>query len=272
MLKTEQSRGDIKLQQMNKFKEKLKRGIEVLGTWSVFDSPSVAEVLAIGGFDFIIIDLEHGPADMITATNIVRSTESLGCSPLIRVPKNEDWMILRALESGCHGIVVPQINSVLDAKRAIEAIFYHPKGNRGFSPFTRSGHYGNEDSIKLSENHNANTVSCLLVESKEGIDDLDNICSLHDIDIVYLGIYDISQSIGHPGDSNKSELIKILKSSVQIISQHSIAPGLLVQNVDDVKRYREWGAKMFAYKADCAILIDAVKSIRNDIIDRDIDA
>lgn len=235
-------------------KKKLRGGESVIGTWSVIPSPSVAEIIARASFDFIIIDMEHGPTSFETAENMIRAAEMNGCSPLLRVPSNLDWQILRGLEIGSHGIVVPQITSVKEARRAVKAIKYFPKGKRGFSPFTRAGGYTNEGADKLATLANRKTLTVLLVEGTEGISDLDAILKVPNIDVVYLGTYDLSQSAGYPGQPNHPEVLAYVKRCVRKIRKYGVAAGILVQSPEELKRSKKLGVQFLAYLVDCAIL------------------
>ncbi len=243
-------------------KDKLHDGKSVIGTWSTIPSPSVVEVIAQAGFDFIIIDMEHGPMSFETAENMVRAAETKGCTPLVRVSANLDWQILRALEIGAHGVVVPQVTSPKEAERAIKAIKYYPRGERGFSPFTRAGGYTNQDTNKLAAKANKKTLSVLLVEGIQGIAELDSILKVPDIDVIYLGTYDLSQSAGHPGQPNHPDVLAYIKSCVGKIKKHSVAPGILIQDQVELKRAQDLGIQFLAYLADCAILYKTCADIK----------
>ena len=122
-------------------KDKLKAGEVVLGTWTVISSPTLTEIMGSSGLDFIIIDHEHGPFNFDTSENMIRAAENVDCTPLIRVPENNQSYILRALEIGSHGILIPQIENKKEASYAVDSIYYSPKGNRGVSAFTRASNY-----------------------------------------------------------------------------------------------------------------------------------
>ena len=121
------------------FRERLAAGEVVVGTWSVIPSSWVAEVLAVAGLDFIIVDMEHGPSGFDVAAEMVRAAQLHGCAPLVRVPSLDESAILRALDLGPAGVVIPQVQSSEDVRRVIEYSKYPPIGQRGHSPFTRSG-------------------------------------------------------------------------------------------------------------------------------------
>lgn len=247
----------------NTLKERLRRGEAVLGTWCVMPSSSVANVIAVVGFDFVIIDMEHGPTSFEKAEDMVRAAEVGDCTPLIRVPCNQDWLILRALETGGHGVVVPQVITQDDARAAMNAMKYHPDGTRGFSPFTRAGGYTARGVEALAASANTKTLSVLLVEGVEGIGNLDSILDVPNIDVIYLGTYDLSQSAGHPGQPNHPEVLAYVDKCVRHIRDRGVATGSLAQSQDDVERLCSLGVQFIAYLADCALLHEACREVRD---------
>lgn len=247
----------------NLLKKRLSEGQPVIGTWSVLPSPGVAEVIAGAGFDFIIIDMEHGPSSFETAEDIIRACEISDCTPLLRVTKNDESLILRGLEVGSHGIVVPSIGNNLEAKRAIESIKYFPEGHRGLSPFTRSARYTIENSENMAAEENLLTLSVLLVEGVSGIEALDDILAVEGIDVIYLGTYDLSQSVGVPGQTHHVEVIKHLEECTRKVRDKGIAVGCLAQSHEDIARWLELGIQFIPYQADCALLNSACCIIRD---------
>jgi len=247
----------------NQLKVRLAHGEFVLGTYSVLPSAAVANVIAAANLDYIVIDMEHGPFSLETAENMVRAIESEGKTPLVRVPTNADWFILRGLEIGAHGIVIPQIGSPENAKSAISAMKYAPEGHRGLSPFSRSGGYTALNSDNLSVRENKETLSILLVEGVEGIENLDAILEVPGIDVIYLGIYDLSQSIGFPGQVNHPEVVNFVEECVKKIRSKGIAAGCFAQNVNDIKNLRKLGVQFIAYLTDSALLYHACLDVRS---------
>jgi len=247
----------------NKLKRVLGEGKSVLGTWSVLPSTSVANVIASAGFDFIIIDMEHGPSSFETAEDMVRAVESEGCTPLVRVPANQDWLILRALEIGTHGVVVPQITDAAEARKAIHAIKYYPEGLRGFSPFTRSAGYAPKNTREIAGTQNARTLSVLLVEGVSGIANLDGILEVSGIDVIYLGTYDLSQSAGYPGQPDHPEVLNYIRQCTVKIMDKGISVGILAQTEKDMANWLGLGIRFIAYQADCALLAGACEHVRS---------
>jgi len=125
----------------NHLKKNLQGGKVVFGPFLKFTDPAVVEIMRFAGFDFVIIDEEHGPISNESSQNLIRAAESVGITPIIRVGNNEEILILRALDIGAQGIEIPQINSKVDAERAIKSVKYSPQGERGVCRYVRAANY-----------------------------------------------------------------------------------------------------------------------------------
>jgi len=244
----------------NFLKQKLKKNKVIVGTWQTIPNATLSEIFSLSGLDFLVIDFEHGPINYNTAKDMIRACELHNCSPLIRVKKNDSSLILSALEIGAHGIVVPQVESKLDVKKFINSVYYHPIGNRGVSGFTRSTGY----SIKLQKNKkindaNNNLTNVVLVESVNAINNIDEICDNDHVQVIYIGTYDLSQSIGKTGNIYDEKLLKIIKKTVKKIISYNKIPGILAQNIEDVKFFKKIGFKFILFSVDCALILEKIK-------------
>jgi 4-hydroxy-2-oxoheptanedioate aldolase len=243
----------------NDLKRSLKQGKTVLGTWNILPSSSVVNVLAASGLDFVVIDMEHGPISYETAEDMVRAAEVEGCTPLIRVPRNDEAEILRALDIGAHGVVVPHIETAADREKAIKAIKYHPIGERGLSPFTRAGGYDPEDTAKHTERANAETMSVLIVEGQEGAKNLEAIIDDANVDVVYFGLCDLSQALGIPGQLDSPKLKEFVKDCVTKAKKKQIAVGAFTADMKMLKWFKEIGLQFITYSLDSTELCRAFK-------------
>ena len=246
-------------------KNKLKSGEIVLGTWTVISSPTLTEIMGSSGLDFIIIDHEHGPFDFDTSENMIRAAENVGCTPLIRVPENNQSYILRALEIGSHGILVPQIENQNEASQAIQSMFYSPMGNRGVSAFTRASGFNAMGEKGRNLSVNDKILSILLVESAEAINNIEEIIEIDGIDVIYIGTYDLSHSLGTPDDIYSEKVLKALEKTVKIIRDKGLACGVLAQSKEDVSRWSNMGFQFIPYIAECGIIKEAFESTFKDL-------
>ena len=192
-------------------KLKLKRNKLNIGTWITLSDPLVPEVLAPAGFDWMCIDIEHTSLSLDQVKQLIISIENQNILPLVRVGENNHNLIKRVMDIGSAGIIVPNINNYNEAKMAINAVKYPPKGQRGMGLY-KAQSYG----IKLNEYirwNKKNSIVIIQIESQEALDNIDNIFSLKEIDAFFVGPYDLSASMNIPGKFDdkkfKKALIKI---------------------------------------------------------------
>ena len=246
----------------NKLKEKLNRGEAVLGTWNTLSSPLVTEVLAQSDLDFQIIDLEHGPFAMDKIHLHVSACENSQCTPLVRIPSNSDWMALQALDQGAHGVVVPHIDSVDDAKALVSATKYHPQGNRGFTPFSKAGGFTNSNVGEYISRAIDKTLNIVIIESKEGLDNLEEILKVDAIDVIYFGAYDLSQALGFPGNTKHPEVVQAIQHGVTLVnSAGKYAGGFVPQSKLEIQELLDMGMKFITYEVDSSLIHKHVNGI-----------
>jgi 4-hydroxy-2-oxoheptanedioate aldolase len=236
---------------MNLLKQRMISGESVFGTWCMLPSSFTVDVIAKTGLDYIVIDMEHGTITLETAENMVRAAQLAGCQPIIRVGDDHDNTILHALETGCEAILVPNVASVESAKKIANATRYAPSGMRGLSPYTRCHGYTHvnlEDSILK---HSADTLVGVLVEGKIGIDNLEEIAAVSGIDLIYLGMYDISQSIGLTGQLEHPRVMNELERCLTIIKRSGKLAGTFSRDISACKNFKNMGFEFIAYVADC---------------------
>ena len=248
--------------QINYLKSKIKNQKPVIGTWNTIGSPLVTEVLASAGFEFLIIDFEHGPFDISNVHKYVNACERYDCSPIVRVPSNSNWISLQALDQGAHGIMVPGVKSKKEALSFVSSAKYYPKGTRGFTPFSKAGGFTNNNINMYTEKANAFTVTGIIIESMNGINQLDEILDVEDLDIIYFGAYDLSQDLGVPGEVRNNKVVSVIESAVsKAVSAGKCAGGFVPQSKDDVKWLLDMGIKFITYNVDSDILYRPVNEI-----------
>ncbi|GIX07433.1 MAG: 2,4-dihydroxyhept-2-ene-1,7-dioic acid aldolase [Candidatus Poribacteria bacterium] len=181
----------------NRLKRQLEAGETVIGTFCILPSATAMEALGLAGLDFLILDTEHGPLTIETCEDLVRGAECGGATPIVRVADNRPELILRALDIGAGGVQVPQVGSREEALRAVRGAKYAPIGERGVSIFTRAGGYvGTPDHPQRC---NAEQLVIVHIEGVRAVENLDEILSVDGIDVIFLGPYDLSQSLGITG-------------------------------------------------------------------------
>lgn len=252
----------------NKVKECREQGKISLGTWVQMASPEIVEAVGYQGYDFVIIDMEHGHFDFDTTHQMVRAADAAGITPIVRVPTNEDSMILKALDMGAMGVLVPGVSTKEQAIKAVRAAKYGPLGTRGACPWTRSTQYNAKDWVHHAKWSNEQTMIWLLVEGQEGVQNFDDILTIPNIDAVMLGPFDLSQSLGIPGQLDHPLLIKTLQGMVKKANTKNIdviAVMLSELQPEDIKAsIKKWsalGCKIMTVGGDRGIICTGFKSI-----------
>lgn len=239
--------------------ERLSRGEYVIGPFLKLSDPSIVEISALAGFDFVIIDLEHGPISFETAQNLIRAAELRGITPVVRIAKNEPELILRALDIGAAGVQVPQISTSKDAEQAVKAGKFHPEGERGVCRFVRAAEYSAMEKNKYFAGANKKTFSVLHIEGIEGIENLPEILEVEGIDIIFLGPYDLSQSCGVPGEIDHPDVTEKMRYAVELAGSCGTVVGTFVENAESALRWHDIGVGYISYSVDVGIYYEACK-------------
>ena len=174
------------------------------GIWRIIPSPMLTEVLAQGGLDFQILDCEHGAYDFATLLPDILACERHACAPFVRVSGHDKVEVQRCLDLGAVGLVFPQLASRDDFARAAAMMDYAPAGTRGFNPFVRAARYG---SPAFSSSR---PWFIPIVETLEAAEQIETILQLERIDLVYVGVYDLSAQLGTPGKMDSPQLIALV--------------------------------------------------------------
>ncbi len=241
----------------NFIKNKLDRGEAVMGTWAVIPSPVTAEILAESGLDFIIIDAEHGPVTFETAQTMAMACEARCVSPVMRVGDANADAIQRALDIGVHAVQVPNIDTAQRARDVVRFSKYPPLGERGFSPFTRAGNYSRENARKLTAEANANTLVGINVEGQAALSEIDAILELPELDLVFIGLYDLSKSLGIPGQVNHPDVQHLMEQLSNKINAAGKVAGTIASKREDIRKSLDMGIRYLLYLVDCEVLRQA---------------
>lgn len=255
----------------NLLKSKLHNDQPVVGAWSIISSPVVVEILALSGFDFLILDMEHGIYDQTALDACIRACEAAGCAPIVRVPGINPSAAQWALDLGAHGIVVPQVGNAASAEMAVAITKFSPVGTRGYNPFTRVADYAAPSSNQEGKLRNDFGLSSVIVENQIALNELDAILAIEGLDMVYVGIYDLSIALGYEGNTKHPELCQILDKTVTKIRSTGKIAGLMVSSKEDVTRATKLGARFLVYSVDTLILkgaaMDAIAAFKQGISD-----
>ena len=246
----------------NPVKIKLKDGGKPAGAWLGSASPVIAEVVSLAGFDWVVIDMEHGTGDEMTMLSQLQAMKASGVVPLVRVAGNDPLIIKRTLDAGAWGVVVPDIRSREEAEAAFRAMKYHPLGTRGISGNTRAGAYGLQNSKLLMETANERTMLVVQIESPEAVANLDEILEVAGIDVFFIGPRDLGTSLGYFNNATHPEVKKV----IAVIEQKVLAAGRVLGTVTD-----SWEAAQERYQRGYQFLsllseVPAIGRLASDLV------
>ena len=246
-------------------KTKLKNNELTIGSWITIGHPNVVEIMASAGFEWLVIDMEHTSIDLTTAQNLITTIQANGIKALVRVSKNEEVIIKKALDLGADGIIVPMIKSKDDALKANDHAKYPPIGKRGVGLY-RAQEYGIgfDEYKKWVEEE---LVIIAQIEHIEAVKNIDEIITTDGIDGVIIGPYDLSGSMGYPGEFYRDDVKSAIDKVLESCKKHNVPSGFHVIESDPeilVERI-EQGCSFLAYSLDFFFLGDSAREGMNKI-------
>lgn len=211
----------------NRMKSKLLSGEAALGCSIMVPSPQMVEMVGHAGFDWVLIDLEHGTIDLETAELMIMAAEASGVTPIARPRSNRKQDISSVMDRGAMGVQVPHVNSAADARSAVEAVKFGSGDLRGLAAGTRPDGYGLSGSMEeFVRQSNEQTLVCVQLEHASAIDNIDEILAVDGIDVFFIGPSDLSQSMGHPGNPAAQPVAAAIESALRTINSAGKISGL----------------------------------------------
>jgi 4-hydroxy-2-oxoheptanedioate aldolase len=233
--------------------QKLRAGKPAIGGWLSIPSSITAEAMAHQGFDWLVVDTQHGAIDFTTAFPMIQAISTTETMPFVRVPWNEPSIIMKYLDAGAYGIVVPMIETKADAEAAVWAMRYPPAGMRSSGPF-RATMYAGPD---YQDHANEELLLAVMIETPKALENLDEIASVPGIDALYIGPSDLSQALGlgprYNADNPKhAETVTRIREACE---RHGKIPGVHTNGNVLTNRYIKEGFKMVMLTADTACMV-----------------
>ena len=243
----------------NAFKRALKAGKPQIGLWSSLSSNYTVEVIAGAGFDWIVLDSEHSPADLENLLTQLQAAAPYANHPVVRVPWNDMVTIKRYLDIGAQSILIPYVQNAEEAKAAVAYTRYPPAGVRGVAGATRATRFGRaKDYAKR-----AHEEICVLVqvETQTALDNLERIAAVDGVDGVFIGPADLHASLGYTGETNNPKVMPVIDDAIRRIRKAGKAPGILTGVEADAKRWLECGGLFVAVGADTGVLARGTEAL-----------
>jgi len=210
----------------NRLKQQLLSGRPAFGVSVMFPSPQLVEMVGRLGFDWVLLDCEHGSLSSESVELMAMAAELAGLTPIARPWTNSPEGILHVLDRGAMGVQVPHVNTAKDAKRAVEAVKFHPMGTRGLAAGTRPAGYGFTGSASdYVQEANRETLVCVQLEEAEALRNLDEILRVDGVDVLFVGPSDLSQSLGYPGRSDVPQVREAMDRAFAAIVAAGKVPG-----------------------------------------------
>ena len=244
------------------FRQSIAEG-PVFGPFSKTSDPAVVEALGHAGFDFIILDMEHGPNSVETVQDLIRAAQIAQMAPIVRVPSAGYETIGKVLDVGAAGVQVPQISSAQDVQTAIEHAKFAPLGLRGVCRYVRAAEYSSMDKADYFRRANE-ALLIIQIEGQAALDNLDEILAVKGIDIVFVGPYDLSQSLGVPGEVEHPLVVDKMRRIVEACLDKNVFVGNFTETVAQTETWVKQGLRYMSYSVDVGIIYEAGKALLSD--------
>jgi 4-hydroxy-2-oxoheptanedioate aldolase len=245
----------MKIEAVRAFKSRLVRE-PVFGPFSKTCDPAMIEAMGHAGFDFVILDMEHGPNGLETLQNLIRAAELSNLLPIVRTRPGNTELIGMALDIGAAGVQAPQVTTPREAAAAVAAAKFSPQGERGVCRYVRAANYS---SIPAAEYFPLANEALLIVqlEGKQALDNLDAILDVPGLDVIFVGPYDLSQSLGVPGQVNHPRVVECVKRIVKACKDRKLACGTFTESPATAASWVAQGLHYVSYSVDVGLMTAA---------------
>src|SRR5262245_45423160 len=248
----------------NPVKKALKEGKVVIGATVTAANPDVAATLAGAGFDFLWIEMEHSPLTLETVRSMILATRGLKAMPFTRVPVNELWMAKRVLDIGSLGVIFPFTSTRELAEQAVKACKYPPQGLRGFGAGMAASRWGmsGSDYAKFA---NENVLVVVIIEQKLAVDNIEQIASVPGVDVLFIGVNDLSFSLGVGGKTNDPMVEEAVSKVLAAGKKHNIPVGYPAGNPDEINKRIAQGFRFFQASSDLGMMAAGARDVLSKI-------
>ena len=244
---------------INKLKAAIRAGEMQIGVWLGLTSPAVAEIAGAAGFDWCLVDGEHGPNDLPLIEAQLRALQGLDASAIVRVPEGQDWILKQVLDIGAQSILIPMVETAEQAAKVVAACKYAPEGNRGvgYALARASGYNAISDYAQT-----ANDQICVIVqvETLSAMRNISQIAKVPGVDCIFIGPADLSADMGHLGDLNHPDVLEVIAKGMAAITTAGLCAGTICIAAEEQERFVAHGGKFLGVAADVITLQSALTS------------
>ncbi len=235
-------------------KQRLAKNELTIGSWITLGHPSIAEIMAGAGFDWLVVDAEHSVIELSEIQILIQAMDAHDCPAIVRVSSNDANQIKRVMDAGATGVMVPMVNSAADAEAAVRHTYYPPRGTRGVG-LARAQGYGAAFKSYLDW-LSSSAVVIVMIEHRDAIDNIDEILAVAGVDAFIIGPYDLSASMGMPGELTHPDVQKAIKRARKAGLARGIPGGVHVVEPDRDELYRQIdsGYRFLGYGLDIRML------------------
>jgi len=256
----------MKITNDNYVKKLLKEGKKVTAAWAQAASPITAEILGDAGFDAVMIDMEHGPGDIMMLINQINALKGQPAVPFVRAPWNDFVQLKKILDAGVYGVLVPYVNSAEEAEAAVKAVRYPTEGIRGVAGSPKAPHFGN-NSMEYMKKANEEIFLMTAVETPEAVANLDELLKVEKLDGIFIGPMDLATSMGHFGNPQHPEVQK----AIQEVEAKVFASNKILSTVagswEDAKKKYDRGYQLLLLMSDTVTLGKTARALTGSFAD-----
>lgn len=238
---------------MKNIKARIYNGETLFGCWVNLGSSLTSEIVGMSGFDWVLIDIEHGSGSEAQILQQLQALEHTPAATFVRVESYQRQRFHRVLDLGAEGIMCPRINTLEEARQAAKAIRYPPDGIRGVARMVRATNFGSDFS-EYYANQKKNLVCIVQIETEEILNSLDAVAAIDEIDVLFVGPMDLSIALGVFGQLDHPRFMDALKATADAAAKEGKAAGILLQNPEEFKKYYELGFRFIACSSDSSFV------------------
>lgn len=249
----------------NTLRRKLQQKEKPLGTFVNQFGAAAVEIIARAGFDYVILDAEHGLFEVKELAELLRTADGCGIDALVRIPEPSREWILRSLDAGAAGLVIPNIRTIDEVQTVLRYAKYPPQGKRGFAPVRSAGYGTAGTATEIQAEANRNTLLFPQCETVEALAILDEILDFEGIDGLFVGPYDLSSAMGIIGQFDHPDLVQAITDIQKRCAHHKKHALIFSMDTAGAKKYLELGYDSVTVGLDYAVLLGAYQKVKTDM-------